>query len=691
MARYAMVWALVALGCDGAAQPPAETVPEPTQPLREGLDPPPPGAPARVANYRIDALLDAEAHRVSGHLTLRWRNDSGRPAGTLPFHLYMNGFRAPDTAFMEQSSGKLRGQGQHRTDGSWGYIDVRAVKRRPPGGGEAQPVAFAEDPEPSTMTVRLDQPVPPGGTVELDIDFETQLPRVYARTGYADDFHMVGQWFPKIGVLEDGAGWKAHTFTANSEFYADFGDYEVSLDVPSDMVVGATGILVDETPRGDRKVLRYRAELVHDFAWTAWPSFVEQFADLDGIRVRQLLVPERAHNAAIHLEAQRMALRSMEARFGPYPWSTITMVHVPKNASGAGGMEYPTLYTTSAVADLPFPLNLFLQERYSGRFTTVHEFGHQYFQGMLASNEFEQPWLDEGLNSFSNELAYWDHYGEDPWLVRIAGNEVRSRDMMRLSVAQSMDLNPIDQSAAEFHPEIGAYGAVTYNKTSAALFTLRSLVGPDAFDAAMGHYTRAFRFKHPTGRDLVEHLSGSITEQLGDPTPVLGTGQTVDVAGFLERALKTTDILDYAVASIRHRPIPKARGWVRNDAGELEGGDPPGPAVPVEELPDDDVRSVVVIHRKGGFVVPIEVEVEFADGSTERRSWDGEGRHTMLTWPGQRVIRATVDPDGRLALEGHRTNNNGYATGHRPDPGLGERVGDLGEALDLVVMGGLGP
>ena len=199
-------------------------------------------------------------------------------------------------------------------------------------------------------------------------DIETQLPKVVARTGYADDFHMAGQWFPKLGVLEEEAGWQAHTFTTWSEFYADFGNYDVRLDVPAEMVVGATGIRTGEVTEGERKRLTYHAEMVHDFAWTADPDFVEHWGEYDGIRIRQLMMKEALPEAEAHMDAQLWTLESMEARFGAYPWSTITIVHPPPEGSGAYGMEYPTLYTTSPRERLP---GGFIEERMSGIFTTT--------------------------------------------------------------------------------------------------------------------------------------------------------------------------------------------------------------------------------------------------------------------------------------------------------------------------------
>ncbi len=384
---------------------------------------------ARITDYELHARLDAETHAVDGTARVTWRNRTSRTVDTLPFHLYMNGFRAEDTAWMRTSRGFHR-RSEQKEEGAWGYIDVHAVRLDAAGpvfvaDDVEQPapgtvdLAFREDSEPSTMTVDLPRPVGPGEEITVELEFTTQLPRVVARTGYAGDFHAVAQWYPKLGVLEE-AGWQAHDFTVHDEFFADFGSYRAVLDVPEEMVVGATGIRVAEEVDGGRKRLTYEAEMVHDFAWMGDPNFVEHLGEYEGIKIRQLIQPERVADADDHMAAQIAAFESYERRFGPYPWSILTIVHPPEDGAGAEGMEYPTLFTTNNRARIPAWVRAtFMDETMSGVSTTVHEFGHQYFQGLLASREHDVPWLDEGINTASNVLAAMDRLGDDVWIVRL--------------------------------------------------------------------------------------------------------------------------------------------------------------------------------------------------------------------------------------------------------------------------------
>lgn len=613
----------------------------------------------------------------------------------------MNGFRAEDTAWMRSSRGRHRRRGQQR-EGAWGYIDVHAVElERPPvlptsseaegPPGELVPLSWSEDPDPSTMTVQLPEPVGPGETVAVHLDFTTQLPHVITRTGYHEGFYAAGQWYPKIGVLEDEAGWQAHTFTVNDEFYADFGHYEATLDVPEEMIVGATGIRVSEETSEGRKRLRYHAEMVHDFAWMADPDFVEHYGEYEGIRIRQLIQPEHAADADIHMAAQLAALESYEKRYGPYPWSTITIVHAPEGGEDAGGMEYPTLYTTDDRAGIPrWVRATLLDERMSGVGTTVHEFGHQYFQGLFATREHLEPWLDEGLNTASNYLSAMDSLGDDDWGLRLLSQKIYVRDLIRSDFRDRGSLQPIAQPASAFSRLVGNYGETVYSKVAAVMLTLRNLVGAEAYDRAVRAYADRARFRHPRGEDFERALLDSLGERVllddgADPAVEL------DLAHYLDQALRTTREVDFSFLRVLNRPRPGTAGWHRGPDGALAGGEPPAHLeVDIEELADSEVEGVVIARRIGTFEVPVELEVEFTDGTTERRTWNGRETLATFSWPGRRVRLATLDPDHKLLLEYRRLNNTAYARGLEADDGLSRPLGDLAESLALAVMGSLG-
>ena len=207
----------------------------------------------RVVSYSIDAELDPVKHTLRGKQQLTWRNRSAQPVCSVYVHLYLNAFEGPGSTFMTEQRASSSGFRSNvaTKDGEYGYIRLDRVAQN---GAPARWTFVQPDNGPKTdrSVVRIDlpQPVAPGASTTLDIDFFDQLPRVVARTGYYGSFHLVAQWFPKIGVLElpgergaTAPRWNAHEFHLHSEFYADYGSYDVRITVPKDYTVGATGQL----------------------------------------------------------------------------------------------------------------------------------------------------------------------------------------------------------------------------------------------------------------------------------------------------------------------------------------------------------------------------------------------------------------------------------------------------------------
>ncbi|HEX7669954.1 MAG TPA: M1 family metallopeptidase, partial [Polyangiaceae bacterium] len=379
----------------------ARPFPTPVQTLKESEPPPSvgeafdeeralPAAARAVASYTLSARLDDTAHTIEGHGTIEWENASEKPATELYFHLYLNAFKNSRTVFLRAPFGGGR-SGHGATH--WGYIDVKRLAVREFGDKNVWPAPGtagtpgAEDPNDETdVRVPLPEPVRPGGKITLDVEWHSTLPEIVERTGYARDFHMMGQWFPKIAQRSPEGVWVHFPFHAQSEFYADFGTYDVTLDVAKDLVVGATGSRTEDRVEGARRKLRYHADSVHDFAWTAWKSFLERTETMDGVHVRLLYPPGNDANADATLRAVRHGLRHYGALFGRYPYPVLTVVHPPEFAPGAGGMEYPTLITTG------FPWYTSLASNFVER-VTLHELGHQWFYGLVATDEHAWPFL----------------------------------------------------------------------------------------------------------------------------------------------------------------------------------------------------------------------------------------------------------------------------------------------------------
>ncbi len=605
-----------------------------------------------IASYEISCRLDAEKKLIEGTELLTWTNTTSRPAATLQFHLYLNAFLNTRSTFRRDAGCIARG-GAPIPEGSWGSVEI--LRMTFADGTDLRPaLAYLSpaDGNPDDRTVAeitLPRPVAPGETARLSLDFRSRLPRVYRRTGWKGDFFMVAQWFPKIGVLQE-SGWNCHQFHANSEFFSDFGDYDVSIDVPARYrgKVGATGKRVEErTGTGDRVLYRFRQESVHDFAWTADPDYVvvKDFfreAGLGDVEILLFVQPEHASQAARHFRAVKAGLSQMGRVLGAYPYQTLTVVDPPWGASGAGGMEYPTLITcgTSLIA----PASVHKPEE-----VTVHEFGHQFFYGLLASNEFEEPYLDEGFNQYMTSRVLRATYGPTHPVVNVFGYRIP------LGIDQNypVDVNRryFEVATQDVHAQpswkfrdVKNYGSDTYSHTALALSTLENLLGLSAMDRALRLYADRWRFRHPTLADFiacVNQVSGR------------------DWTWFFDRTFHSSGDVDYAVEKATSLPAKPPKGLFERD-GKLSEGPPP------ELARVKGYDSEALVTRRGETALPVEVLLRFDGGKTYRSAWDGEARWKRFRIRGgPRLLEAIVDPDEKLLLDEDRTNNGKRVV---PDP-----------------------
>ena len=232
----------------------------------------------RVVHYEIDARYDAKTHALDAYETLTYHNFTGQPLDSFPFHLYLNAFQPTATWVREGKRQATRGQTFDKWDPkNYGADEIKSFEVVGQGDLTSQLQFVHPDDDNqedrTVVQVRLPQPIPPDGEVQFKIRFHDQFPEVLMRTGWDRDFVLGGQWFPKVGVWWHGA-WNCHQFHAMTEFFADFGVYDVKLTVPQFEVVAASGIKVSDVKNADgTETVAYHGDDIHDFAWTASPHY----------------------------------------------------------------------------------------------------------------------------------------------------------------------------------------------------------------------------------------------------------------------------------------------------------------------------------------------------------------------------------------------------------------------------------
>ena len=595
----------------------------------------------RVVAYNIDAKYDAKNHTLDGVETLTYHNYTGQPLDKFPFHLYLNAFQRRSTFNEEQ---RTRGEGFRAGFTTWddkhfGSDTVTKFEVISMSDGKhtltfTQPQDLTakmqfirpDDGNVNDTTVfevQLPQPIPPDGEVTFRIAWKDKFPEVVARTGYKRDFILAGQWFPKVGVWWHGA-WNCHQFHQNTEFFADFGTFDVNVTLPDNFVFGATGVQVAEKKNGNgTKTMTYHAEDVHDFAWTGDPNYkvVEtDYKNTAGLttHVRVLMQPANMASAPRYLNAVVGSLEKFDQWYGPYPYSTLTVVDPTHGGGQAGGMEYPTFITAGTTWWMP-------QGLLAPELVTEHEFGHQYWYGMVATNEFEEAWLDEGINSYVEAKVMDAIYGKNTDILNLHGLSGGEDRYQRLAYG-SNDLDPMTRKAWQFVTS-NSYGGVTYGKTATVMLTLESIIGEDKMQQAIRTWFQRYKFTHPTGEDFMK----TVNEVAGQ-----------DLSWFWKQAVTGTSVMDYEILSAKSLNDD----WSANKPLKSKKSDTP-------------YLTLVVVHRKGDFQAPVQLEVKFDNGETVHETWDGQDRWHRFSWTkNAKLVSAELDPQHKVLLDKDLFNNS---------------------------------
>jgi hypothetical protein len=497
--------------------------------------------------YRIEATLDEATDVLSGRARLRYTNNAPRAIDTLYFHQHLNAFR-PNSAWArrELQSGQRRFQDLGPREHAFERLTAVEV-----GGRRVQPV-YPGAPDSTVVAIPLPAPLRPGETAELRLDWQARLsttPRRQARRGRHFDW---AHWYPRIAVYNRD-GWNVQPLLPQGEFWGEFASYDVTLDVRSDQVIGATGVPVEGDPgwervraageihlrrdayparvaaplgllparaAGDRKRVRWRAEDVIHFAWGVDPDFVYEGGLWRDVPVHVLFQRDAAGEwgNGVALRRTFAAMEWTDSIFGAYAYPQITNLHRIES----GGTEFPMLIMDGSASEG----------------LIVHEILHQYAHAILANNEWRDGWLDEGLTSFATNW-YFEAQGQQGVWDRTM-QAARERDRRGL-------IQPIVTTGADF-ADFGMYQAMVYTRASVVFRMLREMVGEDVMVRILRTYYEQNRLSHVDEHDFRRAVNRV-------------TGQSFD--WFFDQWLHTAARLDYAVSDVRTQRTPDGRWRTR--------------------------------------------------------------------------------------------------------------------------------
>lgn len=532
-------------------------------------------------HYTIDVSLNDKEHALDGTLKLQYINHSPDTLHFIWFHIWPNAYKNDRTAFSDQLLENGRKEFYFSDMDQRGYInrlDFRVNNARIRTEDHPQYI--------DVIKVWLPQPLAPGAQTLITTPFHLKLPAVFSRSGWKDQAYQVTQWYPKPAVY-DKQGWHPMPYLDQGEFYSEFGSYDVRITVPEYYAVAATGNLVmgtylppagsapapkkvekkkfslimekkpvkkpatssfnknknkkaslaitnDPPPDAPVKIsntaaptrtLQFKQDRIHDFAWFANPQFI---LDTDTLRLPSgrvitanvFRLPSKRELWKNGLQMLKEAVRWRSALIGEYPYDVVSVAETPMGFSG--GMEYPTITNISPVSSSSDLKKLI-----------GHEVGHNWFYAVIASNERDNPWMDEGINSYY-DMRFEDLHkksSDSNWITRrIPENDAHL--FVSIITKDKLD-QPVATPSANFTPL--NYAVVGYMKSGLWMQKLQQTLGTPLFDSCMQAYYKKWQFKHPAPEDfrkVMEETSGRNLDDLftrldrkGDLSPYSGRKQ----------------------------------------------------------------------------------------------------------------------------------------------------------------------
>ena len=571
----------------------------------------------KIANYDIEVHLDHKGKNASCIQKLNWKNTSPDTLRELRFYMYMNAFKDLKSTYLKNTR-KMFGQDlNNRTEKEWGYIEVtQAVDRN--GNDLVQNQEYIQPNDgnaldETVLSIPLEMPLLPGEVIELDMNFDVKLPRTIVRSGYGPrDFFLFVHWFPQVCVYEpkvDGNwGWNSHQFMPGTEFFSDFGDYNVEIYASDHLVIGGSGC---KTFSGKvlgtigEQLVRFQAYDLIDFGWVAYPEYETYTSTYGDTDIEILMVPEHCAFADRYLKAIEQSLEYLEKHVGKYPYPKITVVDPPTHTLNSGFMEYPMMITGATAYGIPRSVR-------SVESLVIHEFTHMYFMASLASNEKEEAWLDEGFVTYFEDRILDHYYGNQSSLFDVlgarSGNAQQSRN--EYVSMENPNLGKIARPGWEFD---GGFKPLIYAKTATAFKTMERIIGIDIMDEIIKTYFERHKFTHPKEADLRKIIKEVLEKNTSN----------FESDKYLDQVLHATSSVNFKMVDI-----------------------------------NNSTKTIEAI-REGNFEIGTEVLIMFKDGSSKTVNWKGSEKYFKHTFSSSKeVISAHIDPEQKIYLDLNLNNNS---------------------------------
>jgi hypothetical protein len=579
----------------------------------------------QAVDYKMSVELMPKDHSFKGAQTLTYYNNSPDTLKDLFYHLYFNAFQP--NSMMDTRSRNIPDPDKR--------VGSRIEKLGEDEQGKQKVLSLTFNGtgcyfeyHQTLLKVILPSPILPGDTALLQMEFEGQVPVQIRRSGRDNaegiDYTM-SQWYPKIAAY-DKDGWHAYPYVAR-EFYAPFGTFEVEITVPEKYKVAATGSLknfenywLEDSRDGklisyaltasenEKRIWKFKAENVHDFAWAADPEYLHEAQVFDkDLSLHFFYLPDYKENWHRLPRYTAQFFEEMNSKFGRYPYPQFSAIQ-----GGDGGMEYPMCTMLKGTGNIAGLIGV-----------TVHEGAHNWYYGIIGSNENNYPWMDEGFTTFAEEEVL-NAISREPKVNPHKGAYSNHNYL----VGKPNLLEPLS-TPADYYGTNVAHGISAYSRGSLFLAQIRYIIGQESFDKAMLDFFNSWRFKHPKPSDMLRTMERESGLQLD---------------WFYHFWVETTKTIDYGIKSID--------GKKQGTKLELEKlGEMPMPLRIKITLKDGIVQNYY-IPTASQMGVPKEEGLQFLSPW----AWTHPDYEVLLNVRFKHIAKIEIDPNGFMA-DINRANN----------------------------------
>jgi hypothetical protein len=554
--------------------------------------------PDLPAAYQMEISLDTTSHTLSGKESISFLNPISDTLTEISFHLFPNAFSDTNSIFAIESPEIRRAI----ASGNISKLEISNIAI------DGMPIDPSKNRETGTLYyIPLPNKLPPGDSISISLNFNLKIPRVNIRFGY-DEYgnYLLSHCLPILCGYQKGrlVDFEYH---AQSEFFSNFASYDVKLDLPVSFAVGSTGVLREVSRDSSRVIWQALADTVIDFAFACGPAFEVTERDTLGIKIRYFIRKEHAAYLGQSDWITKFSLAYNSTRFFKYPYPVLTLVDFD---IGAQGMELPGMVA------ITFP-----SEKYRSmgkamvNLAISHEVTHQWFYGVIASNEAEEPWLDEGVTSYVTSRLL--ESGDDSLSeFSIFGYKISLDFPQQVAALMTEAEWPVEAKSWDYPDEFN-YSATVYFKAELVLKTLESYLGRAVFDSAVSRYANSYRFRHPNTDDFKRALSSS---------------SGINLDRYFEQFVFGNARLDYGLRSLKYAPA--------------------------EDSTKGKYKIDMLVIRKFDGIVPQRITVALENGTAIDTVWDGNQKiGSIALYSNSRPLSAVLT---EYALDENKANNSIY-------------------------------